>query len=91
MLNVFRVVEKILYASDFDLTVQSNGFVDYVEQVNQVVPCIFVDEKSGLQCGFSVESWAHPTDILNVTSSLSKVDTSLLGTYYDKRYKIKSN
>lgn len=84
----FRVVEKLLGASEYDLSVKSNGEVSYTYPVNQVIPCLYIG-KAGLQCSISIESWAMAINLLTIKTGNPKIDTSLLGTYYDKRYKIK--
>lgn len=87
----FRAVEQTVGASKiFTATVSSTGEVYYVVPVIRTLPCVHKTDEDGLVCSFTVGSWNLPTDYLTVTTAKDEVDTSLLGTYVDPSYKIKS-
>lgn len=85
----FRVVEKLLGSSQYDVSVKSNGEVSYSYPINQIIPCVHTADKGGLQCSVAIESWAMSIGQLTLKAGTPKPDTSLLGAYYDKRYKVK--
>lgn len=90
-MQMCRVLEKSLGPNEnFHLTVQSSGEVYYLYPINERVPCIRTAEKSGLECAVSFESWTLPLDLLTLMTTKKAIDTNLLGTYFDPKYKIKS-
>lgn len=86
-----RAVEETLRSSEkFNAIIQPSGEMYYIPPVNKKVNCIH-KTKDGLSCTFELGSWSYDKRfIILQAKGKNEIDTSLLGTYIDQKYKIKS-
>lgn len=87
----YRALEADLGpAENVGATVKPTGEVSLVRQMSKTISCL-TNDKSGLACVFDVGSLTMPKDLLSLKTSTKIIDTSLLSTFIDSKYNIKSN
>lgn len=84
--------ESLKSSEKYNVVIQPSGEVYYVTPVNEKVNCIHKSDKYGLSCTLVFGLWTYDKRYitLHTYNGKNEIDTSLLGTYFDQKYKIKS-